>query len=280
MEITAYPDAAAFLKENLPLLEREEAANNLLLGIALGMRDVSSVYKEAHFLGIRENGRPVFCALQTPPRNLLIYGRPEAGADCAGLAFSLAVERGIEVPGILGPRALAEPFSKAWSALSGRAWEVKKEMGVFQLEEVIPPVPCRGRLRRVVNEEVELAYQWMCAFNREVLGGPAEQLSRQLVEQHLAQGDLFFWETGMPVGMAAATRPTRNGITINAVYTPPEHRGQGYASNCVARLSSRMLESGYRFCALFTDLANPTSNKIYQAIGYRKIGEFVEIKGG
>ncbi|MCO6476002.1 MAG: hypothetical protein J5I94_05235, partial [Phaeodactylibacter sp.] len=63
MEITAYPDAAAFLKENLPLLEREEAANNLLLGIALGMRDVSSVYKEAHFLGIRENGRPVFCAL-------------------------------------------------------------------------------------------------------------------------------------------------------------------------------------------------------------------------
>ena len=78
--------------------------------------------------------------------------------------------------------------------------------------------------------------------------------------------------------MAAAARPTLHGITVNLVYTPPEHRGRGYASNCVAALSQRMLDGGYQFCTLFTNLANPTSNDIYQQIGYRQIADFNEYR--
>ena len=32
-----------------------------------------------------------------------------------------------------------------------------------------------------------------------------------------------------------------------------------------------LLDGGRRFCFLFTDLANPTSNSIYQRIGYRPV---------
>ena len=76
------------------------------------------------------------------------------------------------------------------------------------------------------------------------------------------------WDHGGPVSMASATGPTPNGIRVNGVYTPPEHRGRGYATACVAALSARLLAEGRRFCFLFTDAANPTSNAIYQRIGY------------
>jgi predicted GNAT family acetyltransferase len=73
--------------------------------------------------------------------------------------------------------------------------------------------------------------------------------------------------------MVGVAGPTPNGIRINAVYTPPEFRRRGYASACVAEVSQRMLDSGRKFCFLFTDLANPTSNKIYKAIGYRHVAD-------
>ena len=72
--------------------------------------------------------------------------------------------------------------------------------------------------------------------------------------------------------MAKKTRPTRNGIAISMVYTPPEFRNRGYATSCVSASSKNLLEDGFKFCTLFTDANNPTSNKIYEEIGFREVG--------
>jgi predicted GNAT family acetyltransferase len=77
--------------------------------------------------------------------------------------------------------------------------------------------------------------------------------------------------------MAMKLRPIRNGISVSYVYTPPHLRRRGYATACVAELSRSLLASGYTFCALFTDQANPTSNHIYWEIGYRPVADFDEI---
>jgi predicted GNAT family acetyltransferase len=79
------------------------------------------------------------------------------------------------------------------------------------------------------------------------------------------------WDDGGPRAMAATARPTPGGIAVNSVFTPPAGRGRGYATALVAALSRRMLADGRRFCVLFTDLANPTSNAIYARIGYRPV---------
>ncbi len=55
-----------------------------------------------------------------------------------------------------------------------------------------------------------------------------------------------------------------------------KYRRQGYASSCVAALSQTLLDQGRKYCFLFTDLANPTSNHIYQAIGYQPICDMNE----
>jgi predicted GNAT family acetyltransferase len=91
---------------------------------------------------------------------------------------------------------------------------------------------------------------------------------------------LYVWEDQEPVSMVGYAGPTPNGIRVSAVYTPPERRNRGYASAGVAALSQMLLDGGRRFCFLFTDLANPTSNRIYQQIGYRAVCDVDECKFG
>ena len=67
--------------------------------------------------------------------------------------------------------------------------------------------------------------------------------------------------------------PTPNGARIGPIYTPPDQRRRGYGSALTADLTQLQLDRGRRFCFLFTDLANPTSNSIYQQIGYRPVSD-------
>ena len=87
----------------------------------------------------------------------------------------------------------------------------------------------------------------------------------------------YIWEDGEPVSLAAESRATRHGITINKVYTPPGHRNKGYATSCVHALTRKLLSERYAFCSPYTDLANPTSNSIYAKIGYRVVGDALAI---
>ena len=98
--------------------------------------------------------------------------------------------------------------------------------------------------------------------------------AHQAAKQKLLAQELYLWIDKEPVSMAGKSRPTPNGITINLGYTPPELRGRGYASSCVASLSQLQLDSGKQFCTLFTDLSNPTSNSIYQKMGYKPICDY------
>jgi predicted GNAT family acetyltransferase len=98
------------------------------------------------------------------------------------------------------------------------------------------------------------------------------------VAERIAQRRLFLWCDPEPVSMAGWSGRTANGVRINFVYTPRGCRRRGYASACVAALSQHLLDSGRRFCTLFTDLANPTSNKIYRSIGYEHVGNFKHVE--
>ena len=70
------------------------------------------------------------------------------------------------------------------------------------------------------------------------------------------------------------------GMRIGPVYTPPAFRGRSYATTLTADVSAAQLAAGRRFCFLYTDLANPTSNAIYERIGYRKVAEAAEVVFG
>jgi predicted GNAT family acetyltransferase len=154
------------------------------------------------------------------------------------------------------------------------------EQGLYRLDVVTPPSGVPGRMRPMTEADVPLVTAWILGFHHDAL--PFEPFSdaeaRANAIARPAAGMTYLWEVdGVPVAMAALARPTRNGITVNAVYTPAGHRRRGYASALVAALSTEGL-ARRSFCVLYTDLANPTSNAIYQAVGYRPIARSKNVR--
>jgi len=147
-----------------------------------------------------------------------------------------------------------------------------------------------GSARVATADDRELALRWWIAFGDEMLheGGPGRDRAHATLDHRLSSpsaGILLWEDAGEPVSIAGWGGPTPNGIRMGPVYTPPELRGHGYATALTAELSQRLLDGrlfsgGRRFCFLYTDLANPTSNAIYERIGYRRVAESAEIVFG
>ena len=120
-----------------------------------------------------------------------------------------------------------------------------------------------------------LVTAWLTGFLHET--GLREDDHKARARRIIGDGVLYLWEDGEPRSMVAAGGPTTNGIRIGYVYTPPPFRGHGYASVMVAHLTQRLLDDGRRFCFLYTDLANPTSNAIYRRLGYMPVSDVVDV---
>jgi predicted GNAT family acetyltransferase len=108
---------------------------------------------------------------------------------------------------------------------------------------------------------------------------PHESPGPEDMRRRIEGGRVFVWEdaSGQAVHLTVASQPSYGVSRIGPVYTPREHRGRGYASAAVAQVSKLLRDSGERAC-LFTDQANPTSNKIYEAIGYRRVVDMANLR--
>ena len=129
-------------------------------------------------------------------------------------------------------------------------------------------------MRTATNDDRELLIDWVEEFLIEAVGGSANERAEDIVDSALQTGSrtFYLWEDdGRPVSMAGVTGPTPNGIRVGPVYTPPGSRRRGYGSAVTAAASQAQLDAGRTFVFLFTDLDNPTSNRIYQAIGYEPV---------
>jgi len=135
-------------------------------------------------------------------------------------------------------------------------------------------------MRRVTEADRSLLREWLTAFSAEEALGNADypDIDRQIDRRlRFESSGMYLWETSSgPVALAGYSGPTPHGVRVGPVYTPPEARGHGYASALVAALSQLLLDEGRQFVFLFTDLANPTSNHIYQQIGYEAVSDITE----
>ncbi|MEY9892966.1 putative GNAT family acetyltransferase [Catenulispora sp. MAP5-51] len=207
--------------------------------------------------------------LRTPPMPALVSEAPER-------AVRALVDVLAEVPGLSGPDSSTRAFVQAWRA-AGRQATVASNRRLFRLAELTPPEPApRGRARLVTDADRELLIEWFSAFGADV-GEPTADPARA-VDRRLANGELLFWEVdGVPVAMAGTTTPVAGVARVAPVYTPALLRGRGYAGAITAAVSRRSLGAGYQV-VLYTDMANPTSNALYQRLGYRPIGQWSELK--
>ncbi len=278
MRIIQYRSGKDFIADNLALLEREEAANNLIIGLAFGIKDQKFPVEECLLFAVAEADKPIFCALQTPNRNLTFYGAESAIPSAVSWLSSFCKENDHLIPGLVAPRALTLAFAEQWQAQTGVAWSVHMLQRVFQLNQVRDFPKSPGALRKAKAKDKPTIARWLIDFHDEAIEENIRGEEMERTQKMLDADRLYLWEDEKPVSMAASTRSTANGISINAVFTPKEFRKNGYASSCVANLCRTLLTQGYQFCSLFTDANNPTSNKIYQDIGFKEVAKFQSIE--
>jgi predicted GNAT family acetyltransferase len=264
-----------------PLLLRDETRHNLHLGVLATLRDRPEVHPD-HLLWIVEHDDEVVgAAVRTPPLRFLL-AQPAHERVLDALADHLA-STAADVPGVQAAEPEASGFARAWSARTGATAVTRVLQTIHRLERILPTPTSSGEARVAMSGDRELLLRWLDAFMEEVL--PHEQetgANHRAVEARLApdaDSGIWLWEDGgRPVSMAGFTGPTPNGIRVGPVYTPPGWRGRGYATSLVAALSTWLLAHDRRYCFLYTDRANPTSNAIYRAIGYEPVCDAADIE--
>jgi uncharacterized protein len=279
MLLSTFPTAAEFLEAAGPALQAQEAANNLIYGMALRAQKFPERFIDPppYFAVVRRGSELLAAALMTPLHNLVVYAGDETGSARAfdRVAFDLR-QHNWPVPGVLGPRAAALAFAGAWQRLCGQGYTLAVHERVYELRQVVPPSQPDGKMRLAGPADLDLLTGWLLSFHREAV--PQEPISpddaRASAQMKIDDQDLFVWDAAGPVALAGRNRPTPHGYCIGPVYTPPQFRGRGYATALTAALSQLLLDSGKQFTCLFTDLANPTSNSIYQKIGYTPVCDF------
>ena len=281
MNVKEYHSPSEILKKCGPALREKEAENCLPLGILMKFAKTGIGSQNPSMALVEENGKTRLLLLITPPHNLIIrHFGGDLGAGLSAAARYLS-EHDWKLPGAIGERRTIEAFSDLYCATANRTATISMEQKVYKCTEVndLPDSP--GKLHLATNADLELLSRWLYVFTQEAVPEEANiETQRERSREYINSSTAFIWQDGTPVSMALAARPMDHGISMAGVFTPKMHRNRGYATTCVLNTTKRLLNSGYDFCTLYTDLSNPTSNSIYQKIGYIPIEESIMVSFG
>lgn len=190
------------------------------------------------------------------------------------------------LPGISGSRdivdALIEGYVESKSPGSTRAGNERRRDLLYELEELATP-EVEGFGRPARDDEVEPLAVMLSEFVREVELTPiSSSEAHEVASRKIKEVSLYYRKVNGDVAATAGHAPvvTTGSIVIGRVgpvYTPPQYRRRGFGSAVASHVTRTLIAKGARVM-LFTDAANPTSNSIYQAIGYRLVDELVEMR--
>jgi uncharacterized protein len=275
VQVERHPDATSFLEQAWDFLLAREAQHNLILGLSSRLRTEPRLYGEEPYFAVALDGdRVVGVTMRTPPHNLILSEFDDASAlepiaDATQSVFG-------SLPGVVGPKEPVASFARIWEERTGASAEIGIRQRVYRASQAIVPEGVSGETRSYENGDRDLVISWVEAFVDEALPEPPPETPEEWLARSRSNpdGGLELWvDRGEPVSFAGYGGLTPNGIRVGPVYTPPELRRRGYASALTAEVTRMLLERGRKFCFLFTDLANPTSNSIYQRVGYEPVSD-------
>lgn len=255
-------DLAAFAGQALPWAQKDPVVNNVLYTVVESrLSGAIPVEPGAVWARCLDGDELHAVAIRTPPHPLLVSPLSDAAAQA--LAEELP-----DVPALTGTAPAVATVRRHLR----RPAELTMAMRIYALHQVRPPTAVPGVLRQADAGDESLACAWTQAFCEEA-GLPAEGVE-QLTRSRVAAGRLWFWDVDdQPATFVSAAQPAAGVVRVGPVYTPSEQRRHGFASACVAAVSQLALDSGAERCMLYTDLANATSNSIYQAVGYQPVND-------
>ncbi|WP_313892022.1 GNAT family N-acetyltransferase [Psychrobacillus sp.] len=280
MNFQQYDSADDFAQVAMPFLEKNEDKFSLFLGVLQGIRQGN--YENPFMASIEEEGELLALFQMTPPHPLnIIFVNEERMEVCIDLVISELIKQSIPVESIISGKEWAYSFAEKWQEQTGQSASILMDQGLYRLDQVDDSIEMSPGAWRYANEQDRVLVEaWYHLFVQDT-GLPPSKNHAEVqthVKQMVDNQEVFLWEhNGETVSMMKKARPTEHGVTVSLVFTPKEQRKKGYARTMVAAGSKELLEE-FQFCVLYTDMLNPTSNKIYQEIGYQKIIDSVHLK--
>lgn len=263
-------DASAYRELVFPFLQRDPVRNLIILtSVQEHANNPRSEHEPAYFVSVYDDA-VAGAAIRAPGRLIYLGALQPEYAEIVADAFFEAVP---DAPGVAGDRVVADRFADRWCARRGcRATEVRAAR--LHKLDTLTPLPADGQPRLMTAADVELVAAWGADGFGQEIGGDYLDWSRL----HLRERRLWLWTVDdEPVSMVAHHLPVFGVCRVGPVYTPPEHRRQGYAGALTSQVSAQIRSAGNQAC-LYTNLADPTSNSIYQHVGYRPVADFVEVE--
>jgi predicted GNAT family acetyltransferase len=279
LTVRRFDDPTDFAEAAMLFLLAREEEHCLIIGIVGQLIDDPGYWPGTPtLLTVDRHGVPVAAAIRTPP-HVPILSRVEHEDAIPLLVEQFRAEP--DVGGVRGPAAETRAFAGEWTRQTGQPADLALSERLYTVERVRPVAGVPGAMRRATDADRALLRDWSRAFIDEAFGEQATEDRLDRWVDHRLRGEqsgLVLWEDGEPVSMAGFTGPTPDGIRIGPVFTPKPVRGRGYARALTAALSQHLIDDGRRFCLLYTDLTNPTSNYIYEQIGYEPIADAAEYR--
>lgn len=275
MKLIRYQEVKEFLRDTQNYLVNRESVNNIILGTCLMLiQKPNNNDRQPYFAVVKDEKSLLLTAMITPPFPIAIYSEK---LDCRKeleLLVENIVKEQLEISGVVAISEISKLFATIWSEKTGCALVEGMDMRLYDLVKINNIRISKGKFKIAEEGDFELISKWIIDMEKDAGSSISIERAKEIAQDKIRNKQLYIWEDGLPVSMACSTRPTVNGIFVNMVYTPKEYRKNGYASSCVAVLSQYLLDKGYKFCSLITDLSNPTSNGIYIKIGYKPICNF------
>ncbi|BBY30077.1 GNAT family N-acetyltransferase [Mycolicibacterium sediminis] len=272
MQVRIHDSAAEFRALAEPLYRRYPIGHTVeLTGLT-----ANELPADAVLVTVTDGGVLVGAAVQTPPYPLVCGGLPRAAVEPAVTALAGVVP---DLRSVRGPREVAAAFAAEWERRTGAAVGTVTEERLHVLGDLAAPAAVAGSARAHADSDTDLLGDWSGRFFVETFGVTPQPIAhRAFVTNYLRSGARFVvWcrDDATPVSMAMVRRPVSGVARIGPVYTPDAERGHGYGSAVTAAAAATALEFGAADVVLFTDLANPVSNKIYRAIGFRPVSDWL-----
>ena len=220
------------------------------------------------WLTVEEDGsRVAGLVMHTPPHNMFLSRMPHDAAFA--LAHDVA-QSGRKPTGVNGAIDATTAFARAWEETTGQRSVVVRETRMYRLDELRMPSAVGQADRAQSSQDLSLVATWLAAFHDEAQSHAPVEDWMAMAQRRMNAGEFHLWHVdGTPVALAGVSRAVAGVARVGPVYTPPMARGNGYGSAVTAAATSAALSEGAQHVVLYTDLANPTSNSIYQNIGYQ-----------
>jgi len=266
-------DPGEYLNRAGDFLRGLPVEHNVLLSNAARRARREQINEADLWLWVEAGNEVVAAALHTPPHGAYLSTGP---SEAMRLLAKMLWEQRPWLPGVAGPTPSPEDFADEWANLGGPPAVLESREGTYVAGRVDAPADVLGALRIAELRDADLLRAWAAEFMAETGLTTSDE---DLIGPRIEAGRMFVWEAdGQAAAMAAVTDPHGGVSRVHLVFTPPQHRKQGFASACVAAITSRELANPGRLCMLYTDVENPTSNKIYQEVGYHRVGDTVQLR--